>query len=211
MRAIHIAEMVAFADDEETKSSRTGASASPMSDFPAAEGASTDGVDARSREAVERARAGDESAWRELFEEHYPRLFRFFRSRVDTEATAEDLAAETFTEAVRSLGRFQWRNRPFGAWLFGIARNRLRMHYRSRKTHEELPEEIGHSRDDYVEVDVRDALERLEPDHRVAIELRYLLGLSGEEAAAVMGRSHGAFRALLHRATQSFKREYGNP
>ena len=54
-------------------------------------------------------------------------------------------------------------------------------------------------------------LDRLEPDYRIAIELRYLLGLSGEEAAAVMNRSHGAFRALLHRATAAFKREYGGP
>ena len=182
-----------------------------MTDMSAMEGSVADGVDQDARRVVERARSGDESAWRELFDEHYPRLFKFFRSRVDSDATAEDLAAETFTEAVRGLGRFRWRNRPFGAWLFGIGRNRLRMHYRSRRVHAELPETIGYARDDYVAVDVRDALGRLDADHRVAIELRYLLGLSGQEAAAAMGRSHGAFRALLHRATAAFKREYGSP
>ena len=116
-----------------------------------------------------------------------------------------------FTEAVKGLSRFQWRNRPFGAWMFGIARNRLRMHYHARRVHAELPEEIGYARDEYVEVDIWDALAHLEDDHRLAIELRYLLGLSGQEAAAAMGRSHGAFRALLHRATAAFKREYGDP
>ena len=83
------------------------------------------------------------------------------------------------------------------------------MHYRSRREHEELPEELGQVRDEYLEVEIRDALENLEPDHRAAIEYRYVLGLSGEEAAAAMGRSHGAFRALLHRATTAFKSEYG--
>ena len=182
-----------------------------MSDMTASERSVAESVDQDARRVVERARSGDESAWRELFDEYYPRLFKFFRSRVDSEATAEDLAAETFTEAVRGLGRFQWRNRPFGAWLFGIARNRLKMHYRARRVHAELPDEIGYARDEYVEIDIRDALERLESDHRTAIELRYLLGLSGQEAAAAMGRSHGAFRALLHRATAAFKREYGSP
>jgi len=182
-----------------------------MPDLSAGERMAVNRVDPHARQTVERARAGDEAAWRELFDEHYPRLFKFFRSRVDSDATAEDLAAETFTEAVRGLPRFRWRDRPFGAWLFGIARNRLRMHYRSRRVHAELPEEIGYARDDYLEIDIRDALERIEPDHRLAIELRYLLGLSGEEAAAAMGRSHGAFRALLHRATAAFKREYGSP
>lgn len=182
-----------------------------MSELSATERTVAKAVDQDARRVVERARSGDESAWRELFDEHYPRLFKFFRSRVDNDVTAEDLAAETFTEAVKGLGKFQWRDRPFGAWLFGIGRNRLRMHYRSRRVHAELPEEIGYARDEYVEVDVRDALARLEPDHRMAIELRYLLGLTGQEAAAAMGRSHGAFRALLHRAAAAFKQEYGSP
>lgn len=182
-----------------------------MSELSTTGGMADRAVDERAQEAVERARSGDESAWRELFEEHYPRLFGFFRSRVDNEATAEDLASETFTEAVRGISRFQWRNKPFGAWLFGIARNRLRMHYRARRVHAELPDEIGFARDEYVDVDIRDALARMERDHRLAIELRYVTGLSGQEAAAVMGRSHGAFRALLHRATAAFKREYGTP
>ena len=161
------------------------------------------------RRAVEAARGGDESAWRELFDEHYPKLLRFFRSRVSSTAIAEDLAAETFADAYRGIDKFQWRERPFGAWIYGIARNRLRMHYRSSREHDELPDEIGQVRDEYVDVEIRDALEHLEPDHRAAIEYRYLLGLSGEEAAAAMGRSHGAFRALLHRATTAFKQEYG--
>lgn len=185
--------------------------AAAMSDMSTTGRTATDGVDQDARRTVDRARTGDETAWRDLFDEHYPRLFKFFRSRVDNDATAEDLAAETFSEAVRGLSRFEWRNRPYGAWLFGIGRNRLRMHYRSRRVHAELPAEIGYAHDDYVEIDIRDALDRLEPDHRLAIELRYLLGLSGQEAAAAMDRSHGAFRALLHRATAAFKREYGTP
>lgn len=161
------------------------------------------------RHTVEHARTGDESAWRELFDEHYPKLLRFFRSRVSSNAIAEDLAAETFADAYRGISKFQWRERPFGAWLYGIARNRLRMHYRSHREHDELPDQLLQAGDDYVDIDIRDALQRLDPDHRAAIEYRYILGLTGEEAAAAMDRSHGAFRALLHRATTAFKAEYG--
>jgi RNA polymerase sigma-70 factor (ECF subfamily) len=166
-------------------------------------------VNRDARQAVDEARRGDESAWRELFDEHYPKLLRFFRSRVASTAIAEDLAAETFADAFRGIDKFQWRDRPFGAWLYGIARNRLRMHYRSKRDHAELPDEVLQVGDAYMDVDIRDVLERLDPDHRAAIEYRYVLGLSGEEAAAAMGRSHGAFRALLHRATAAFKHEYG--
>lgn len=169
-----------------------------------------DGTLPANRERVEAARDGSSEAWRELFDEHHPRVFRFFRSRVDSAEVAEDLTSETFLDAVKGIGGFRWRNRPFGAWLFAIARNRLRMHYRSRRDTGELAtEEPGPIRDEYLNVEVRDALARLQSDYREALEYRYLLGLSGQEAAAAMGRSHGSFRALLLRATKAFRREYG--
>ncbi len=165
------------------------------------------GASRTSKDAVEAARAGSETAWRELFDEHYPKLYRFFLVRVDA-ASAEDLAAETFSDAYRAIGKFRWRNRPFGAWLYGIARNRLRRHFRKRRETDELPDELEHVRDAYLAVEIRDVFARLAPEHRQAIELRFVLGLSGVETAAAMGRSHGAFRGLLHRATVAFKSEF---
>ena len=162
------------------------------------------------RRRVAAAQSGDERAWRALFDEHYPKLYAFMRARVGDRETAEDLAAETFADAFRGLPRFRWRGKPFGAWLFKVARNRLRMHYRSRppQTERSLTEPAT-TADQTLSLDVRDALARLPAEYREAIELRYLLGLSGAEAAAAMGRSHGAFRMLLHRASQAFKTEFG--
>ena len=163
------------------------------------------------RRRVAAAQAGDDQAWRELFEDHFPRLYAFMRTRVGDQMTAEDLAADTFADAFRGLPRFRWRNRPFGAWLFAVARNRLRMHYRSASRRETLPllDDAAVTAEQTLPVDVRDALARLRPEQREALELRYLVGLSGAEAAAAMGRSHGAFRMLLHRATKEFKAQYG--
>jgi len=158
---------------------------------------------------VEEARAGGGDAWHVLFDAHHPKLYRYFRSRLDSAQDAEDLAAEVFVEAYRSMHTFRWRNRPFEAWLFGIARHRLLMHFRRRRETSELPESVSQLRDEYLGIEIRDVLERLPDDYRHAIELRYALGLSGIEAAAAMGRSHGAFRTLLSRATVAFKNEYG--
>jgi RNA polymerase sigma-70 factor, ECF subfamily len=162
----------------------------------------------REQRTVEEARSGGGDAWRVLFDAHHPKLYRYFRSRLDSAEDAEDLAAEVFVEVYRSMGTFRWRNRPFEAWLFGIARHRLLMHYRSRRETSEIPESASQLRDEYVGIEIRDVLERLPDEYREAIELRYALGLSGIEAAAVMGRSHGAFRTLLSRATAAFKSEY---
>lgn len=168
---------------------------------------------ARNREAVFAAQAGDQDAWHTLFADHYPQLDRFFRSRVATPELAEDLAAETFVEAWRSREHLRWRNRPFAAWLFGIARRRLASHYRNANTGalttatdvSELPIPM---RDEYLSLELRDLLKTLKPEYRTAIELRYLVGLSGIEAAAVMDRTHGAFRVLLHRALQAARAEF---
>jgi RNA polymerase sigma-70 factor (ECF subfamily) len=164
----------------------------------------------RDRSLVAAAQSGDEQAWRELFDEYYPRLYGFMRARVSDAETAEDLAAEAFADAFRGLSRFRWRGKPFGAWLFKVARNRLRMHYRKRGRDEvSIWDGAATTGDQTISIDVRDALARLKPEYREAIELRYLIGLSGAEAAAATGRSHGAFRTLLHRATKEFRAEYG--
>ena len=154
---------------------------------------------------VEAARAGDESAWAAIFDHHYDRMFRFFRSRVATVEQAEDLASNVFLEAFRSITRFQWQGKPFEAWLFGIARNQLASYYRS-KPPDDVQTEL-HTRDEFLEVEVRDILEHLRPDHRTALELRFIVGLSGVEAAGAMDRSHGSFRSLLLRAVRAFRAE----
>jgi len=164
------------------------------------------------RRRVAEAQSGNEQAWRALFDEYYPRLYAFMRKRVSDPQTADDLAAETFVDAFRGLPRFRWRGTPFGAWLFKVARNRLRMHYRSTP-HE--PDSLSGSEpsltvDHGLAIDIETTLGSLPPEYREAIDLRYVLGLTGPEAAAAMGRSHGAFRMLLHRATTAFREAYGD-
>lgn len=161
-------------------------------------------------ELVRRAASGEDEAWRGIFDAHYPKLYRFFRARVAGHEQAEDLASQVFMDAFRSIGNFKWEGAPFGAWLFSIARRALASHYRGRPR--ELPVEVcEHTRDEYLAVEVRDILDRLPGDYREALELRYVMGLSGEEAAGAMGRTHGAFRALLLRASRAYRAESEEP
>lgn len=153
---------------------------------------------------IRRAASGQDEAWRDLFDAHYPRLYRFFRARVAAHEQAEDLASQVFMDAFRSIGNFRWQGAPFGAWLFSIARRALASHYRAKPA--ELTIEVKeHTRDEYLAVEIRDILDRLPGDYRAALELRYVMGLSGEEAAGAMGRTHGAFRALLLRASRAYR------
>jgi len=170
---------------------------------------STPGESSTPVEVVAAARAGDESAWETLFDLHYPRLYRFFRARMSSNEQAEDLASNVFLEAFRSIQKFEWQGKPFEAWLFGIARHQLASFYRSRRvdiTDADLEREPA-VRDEFVAIEIRDLLEALPRDYQVALELRFIVGLSGVEAAEVMGKSHTGYRSLLLRAVKAFRAE----
>ena len=160
-------------------------------------------------ELVAAAREGDEGAWETLFDLHYARLYRFFRARMASAEQAEDLASNVFLEAFRSIHQFRWEGKPFEAWLFGIARHQLASYYRSAKneiTDANLESEPA-VRDEFIAIEIREILDTLAPEYRTALQLRFIVGLSGVEAAEVMRKSHGAYRSLLFRAVKAFRDE----
>jgi RNA polymerase sigma-70 factor, ECF subfamily len=87
----------------------------------------------------------DPEAFGLLFEAYYSRVLNFvYRCTQDT-ALAEDLASNTFLQALRALPRYDHRA-SFLAWLFRIALNEVRMHWRKtarnrRRVREMLSEE----------------------------------------------------------------------
>lgn len=158
---------------------------------------------ATTEDVITAAKAGAEDAWAAIFEQHYVRVYRFMRSRMGDAEEAEDLTANTFLEAFRSIGKFNWQGKPFEAWLFGIAHHQIASYYRKRSG--KLPHMDETARDEFIDVEIRDILDSLPAVYREALELRFIVGLSGIEAATVMGRTHGAFRSLLHRAAQAYR------
>ena len=64
-----------------------------------------------------------------LFDRHFDSIHRYLRRRVGKDI-ADDLAAETFMEAFDSRLKYQSSARDARPWLFGIALNLLRHHYR---------------------------------------------------------------------------------
>ncbi|WP_026425112.1 RNA polymerase sigma factor [Actinokineospora inagensis] len=90
---------------------------------------------------VDRLRAGDAAARREMFAQWHPWLRGYLRSRVDA-GDVDDLAGEVIIRALEGLRNGQ-RPEVFGAWLTGIARNVVKRWY-DQKEHRPtaLPEEL---------------------------------------------------------------------
>jgi RNA polymerase sigma-70 factor (ECF subfamily) len=144
-------------------------------------------------------------ALEELVREAYPAIWRLCAALVD-EASADDLAQETFLRATRQLARFRGQASE-RTWVLAIARNvcmdELRGRYRQARRHRQLTAVASlaaPASDPVVEVSTRDLLAQLEADRRAAFVLTQLLGLSYAEAAVVCDCPAGTIRSRVARA-----------
>ena len=152
---------------------------------------------------VESARAAD--AMEELFRRHWPRAHRAAWLVVHDAAAAEDVAQEAFIAAVRALDRFD-RRRPFGPWLHRIVVNRAIDWARARALRPEaeavdVPVTEPPERDDEL---LRE-LDRLSPEHRAVIVLRYLLDYTPGEIAELLELPRGTVNSRLRRGLDNLK------
>jgi RNA polymerase sigma-70 factor (ECF subfamily) len=160
---------------------------------------------------VDAARAGDERAVAELYNAYFPRVYRYMLARAGNVGDAEDLTEEVFIRVLDALGRFEWREAPFSAWLFRIAHNAIVSHQRrngARGRHAPLsptlpvqtqgPEEMVEARLTLDEV-VR-ATENLPEAQRQVIALRFGAGLSVAETARALGKGEGNVKVIQHKA-----------
>jgi RNA polymerase sigma-70 factor (ECF subfamily) len=143
---------------------------------------------------------------------HYVRpIYAFCHQRLGDRELAEDATSQGFVNALAALPRYQ--TGSFRAWLCAIARNVV-ADMRRRHPNAQLAEgwELADARrlpeDELLVADsersVAQLLSHLTPDQREIVELR-LAGLNGAEIANVLGRSHGAIRAIQFRAYQKLR------
>src|SRR5712672_4609091 len=79
------------------------------------------------REAEERrlieAAQRDPVRFADLYEHYFELVYAYVARRLRDRNEAEDVTAEVFHKALRSLPRFKWTGAPFAAWLFRISAN----------------------------------------------------------------------------------------
>lgn len=165
------------------------------------------------RALVQAARA-DLRAFNSLYERHVTRVYRYLLVRVGSVADAEDLTSQTFLVAMENLDKYRG-ERPFLAWLFGIARHKVADKYRRQKPELmlETAADLADPQDDpddlvsqklQIEA-VAQKLQTLSPDRAEAISLRLFGGLDIPEIARLMRKQEPAVRMLLHRGLQDLQ------
>lgn len=167
------------------------------------------------QDLVQRAKH-DPAAFAELYERYFLQIYRFVFSRVQDHTVAEDVTSDVFIKALGSIGRYRDRGWPFSAWLYEIATNTVIDRYRTLRPVEDIDGLFGLSDGSSVEDDAgrRDDVRRigslirdLPAQQQTAIVLKFQEDLPIEDIAAVMGKSRGAVKLLIHRAVTNVRRE----
>jgi RNA polymerase sigma-70 factor (ECF subfamily) len=172
--------------------------------------------DAFWRDPVERAKT-DPAAFAELYDRYSVRIFRFVRSRIHDDGLAEDVTADVFMSALRGIKNYQDQGRPFSCWLYRIAANAVASHYRNRRPQLSLDDATDFAAidiDPAEEVIARDrvraiweAVDRLPPQQRAAMILKFSDDLTMEDIGEVLGKSSAAAKLLIYRAVQRLRAE----
>ncbi len=164
---------------------------------------------------VERARAGDDTAFAVLFEQFHAPILNYLHRMVSDRALAEDLAQDTFIKAYKSLPKTK-PDLAFKAWLYRIATNTAISHMRRGKIVKWLPivgeREHGDERLDRSvtrQTDIAHALDRLPKHYAAVLLLRHYQGLSLAETAEALDITENAAKLRLFRARKAFAQIYG--
>jgi RNA polymerase sigma-70 factor, ECF subfamily len=77
--------------------------------------------------------AGEEEAFTALYRRRHPAIYRFALRMSGSHAMAEDVTQEVFMALIRDAKRYDPARGPFGAFLFGIARNHLHKRWEAER------------------------------------------------------------------------------
>src|SRR5579863_3729844 len=152
------------------------------------------------------ALAGDERAWRGLYEASFDALYAYALWRcAGLRDVADEIVQETWLIAVRRLSEFDPERASFVTWLRGIAGNLARNHFRKEKrrptqalTNIDVPAPVRDNREQAERI--AEALAGLPEHYEAVLRAKYLDQESVADIATGRGESVKGVESLLTRA-----------
>lgn len=184
-------------------------------------------TDQKEKELIAKAKQGDLSAFEALILKHEKIVYNVALRMMNHSEDARDISQEVFLKAYRSLAQFDERA-AFSTWLYRITHNTCIDEMRKRKgkqsysLEEELESEDGTMQRQVADAgdtpekrllreeeksEILRALDTLSAEHKAAIVLRDIKGLSYEEIAEILELSLGTVKSRISRARNQLKAE----
>lgn len=162
------------------------------------------------RTLITAAQAGNQAAFSEIYQCYQPVVHNYVFYRVRDDALADDLTAEVFVRLVDKIDTFVYQERPLLAWLYTIAGNLLKDHYKRNGRMTKLPlldDAIsdmpgpGQLTDQFLAQDILlAAMAELNEIQYQVIIFKFVENRSNPEVARLLGKTEGAIKSIQHRA-----------
>ncbi|MBN2135205.1 MAG: sigma-70 family RNA polymerase sigma factor [Acidobacteria bacterium] len=173
------------------------------------------------KEVIERVKAGDSAAARELFREYGERLLKNAYFLCSHPEDAEDIVQETFLVALRKIRQFRG-DSSFYTYLYAIFRNTKYSYYRKKGKLQVMEDSLlniaisGLKNNDEIDFKLIDsakqkelgaALKRLTPEEREVIVLRFYENMKINDISRAMGLPTGTVKSKLYYALKKLRSE----
>jgi RNA polymerase sigma-70 factor (ECF subfamily) len=169
-------------------------------------------------ELIARSLDGDDDAFVRVVRRHEVAVGAYLARRAGREL-AEDLLGDVWVAALASRANYDRSFPDAGPWLFGVAHNMLRRHWRSRPAEEPVADMTGVTSawDPWTAVDsrvdaesvLRHALTLLPPQQREILTLVAWEDLTVADAGRALGMPPGTARRYLHQARMALRNAPG--
>jgi RNA polymerase sigma-70 factor (ECF subfamily) len=167
---------------------------------------------------IRRAQQRDQVALTQLYEENFDKIYRYVVLKIGDRTEAEDMTQQVFLNALQSISSYKSKGLPFSSWLYRIAHNQVVDYYRKKAKHATVPLDeslpLPAKEGDPIDITERKieiselvtATRKLTKAQQEVISLRFTSEMSITEAAAAMGKSEGAVKALQHSAIVALRK-----
>ncbi len=152
----------------------------------------------------------------DIYDNFAPRIYNYIYFRTTDPQLAEDLTSQVFLKALENREVFKRTGAPMINWLYAIAHNLVIDAYRRSRDNLGLEDVAvfgsgsptpAEECEYHFEKDVlRNAVERLTPDQKQVLILKFIDGMTTEEVGVQIGKRVGTVRALQMRALRSLNK-----
>ena len=162
------------------------------------------------------AKTSDFDFFDKIYDEYYKKIYNYAYARLLNRSYAEDATAEIFMVVLEHISDFDVNRGNFSTWLFTIARNKItdynKKAYLNREVSVETPPEVAapdnelEAFENLTNYRAQKLLEKLSPEERDFLALRYELDLSNAEIAAIYNLTPNAVSNRYHRLLEKCRR-----
>ena len=157
-------------------------------------------------------------AFGSLYEKYFNRIYYYLYRQTDDEELAGDLCSQTFVNALNNLKRYEFRGVPFSAWLYKIASNEVKKHYRKFKgkkifsIEEVRIKELVEQSDEVWDEDqinkLIDFMKDLPEDMLHVLELRFFEDRDFKEIAYILDITESGAKMRTYRALDKLRKKF---